>query len=80
MSSLINIKSGALKSAPLLLSLAGLRNPIGEHVHNQIRIGGVICLEIHSEVMWAIHACVHHEYSGFNNGAFAWFEDHRTDG
>ena len=76
----INIKSGALLSAPLLISLVGLRNPIGEHVHNQIRIGSVICPEVNCKVMRTVHAFVHHKYFGFNKGAFTGLEYHRTDG
>ncbi len=57
-----------------------LWNPIGQHVHNQIRICGVIRFEMNPKVVRTIHAFVHHEDTGFNDRAFARFEYHRTDG
>lgn len=57
-----------------------LRYPIGYYIHNHIRIYRVVGPEMNSEVMWTIHAFVHHEDTGLDNCAFTGLEDHRTDG
>jgi len=57
-----------------------LWNPIGQHIHNQIRIHGVIRFEMNRKVMGTIHAFVHHEDIGLNDCAFTRLEYHRTYG
>lgn len=48
-------------------------------MHDQVRLCGVVRDEVDSKIMWTIHAFVHHEYAGLDQGTFTGFEDHRTD-
>lgn len=47
---------------------------------HQVRIPGIICLEMDRVIVFAVHPRMHHEDAGFNGRALAGFEDHRTDG
>jgi hypothetical protein len=49
-------------------------------MHYKVGSFGVICIEMDGVIVLSIHARVHHKNTGFNDGAFAGFEDHRTDG
>jgi hypothetical protein len=54
--------------------------PIGQNRNNLIGLGRVIGYQMEGEVVRAIHAFVHHKNGRLNRGAFAGFENHRTDG
>jgi hypothetical protein len=45
-----------------------------------VRIGGIISLQMHCIVVLAIHAWMHHEDTRFNIRALTGLEYHRTDG
>jgi hypothetical protein len=49
-------------------------------MHYEVRVLGIIGLQVHGIVVLAIHARMHHKNAGFNIGAFTWLKDHRTDG
>lgn len=57
-----------------------LRSPIGYHAHNVIGGVRIVRYQMNTEVMWSIHAFVHHEDGRFNHSAVTGFKDHRTDG
>ncbi len=50
---------------------ADLRPPVGEYVDNQVRLAGIVCLEMHSILMRAVHTGVHHEHTGLDIRAFS---------
>jgi len=54
--------------------------PVGQYIHDQIRVVGIICFQMHPEVVRTIHAFVHHEDTGLDSCAFTGLEYHRTDG
>lgn len=47
---------------------------------HHVGIGWIIRFEMNSKVMRTIHPFVHHKDIGFNLGALAGLEYHRTDG
>ncbi len=49
-------------------------------MYNEVRILGIIGLQVHGIIMRTIHAGMHHEDARFNRGAFTRIECHRTDG
>lgn len=49
-------------------------------MHNEVGVLGIVCHEMHGEIVRAIHAAVHYEVAGGDRRAFSGFEDHRTDG
>ncbi len=53
--------------------------PIRQHFHGLLRLFGIICHEIHPEVMFAAHIPMHHELHG-DRRLLTWIEDHRPDG
>lgn len=61
-------------------SFSDLRYPVGQHVHNQIRICGVIRFQMHSKIMRTVHSLMHHEDARLDSCAFSGLEHHRTDG
>ncbi len=65
---------------PLLPFVYYLGPPIGQYMDHEIGIAWVICSQMYCIIMLAIHAWVHHKNAGFNLGAFAGLEYHRTDG
>jgi hypothetical protein len=57
-----------------------LWNPIGQYIHDQIRVVRIICFQMHPEVVRTIHPFMHHEDTGLYGCAFTGLEYHRTDG
>lgn len=49
-------------------------------MHYQIGIAWIIGLQMHSIVVLAVHAGMHHEDAGLDCGAVTRLEYHRTDG
>jgi len=43
-------------------------------------MGWVIRVQVNAKIMNAVHTCVHHKNGGFDGGALARLQDHRTDG
>ncbi len=52
------------RSTPLGRDSPESRYPIGQYVHDQLRIIWVVCFQMNREVVWTVHAGVHGEGSG----------------
>jgi hypothetical protein len=66
-----NRNSGEFYRLAAVLIHTDLWDPVGQYVHHQVRVIGIIRFEMNTKVVRTVHALVHHEDTGFNDCAFA---------